>query len=124
MAIPTEHNAQHYQAPTFAPPPSPLELAARVLLGHARVTLGADPFLPTIESGERISDLARRFEDLRFELIKRRFAGESLSPEEEGILAAINDALLESMPAPTPESPQVQAAVEEAKLLLARRRRG
>ncbi len=124
MGIRTDHHARRYRTPAFAPPPDPLELAAKFLLGQARVTLGEPSFLPSGESGDRISDLARRFEDLRFELVTRQFKGETLSPEERGILAAINAALLETMPQPTPESEQVRAAVEEAKILIARRRAG
>jgi hypothetical protein len=64
------------------------------------------------------------FEELRFELVTRKLLGDELSAPEEAILGAINAALLESMPRPSPESEQVRAAVDEVKLLLARRRGG
>lgn len=124
MLIRLEHGAHRYPAPAFAAPQTTLALARRDLLGQVRVTLGEDQTLPSRDIGERACDLARGFEDLRFDLVARKLDGERLSQEEEAILAAINAALLASMPSPTPESDQVRAAVEEAKILLDRRRRG
>ncbi|KIG13974.1 hypothetical protein DB30_07390 [Enhygromyxa salina] len=124
MTIRLDDPARRYPAPAFAAPQTTLALARRALLGQVRVTLGEGPTLPPRDIGERASDLARRFEELRFDLVGRKLDGEQLSQEEEAILAAINAGLLASMPTPTPESDQVHAAVEEAKLLLERRRRG
>jgi hypothetical protein len=124
MGIRLEHSARRYQAPELATPASRLDLARGELLGRVRYTLG-DEQLPLIRDvGDPIAALARRYEDLRFELVARKLEGEPLSPDESSILDAINTALLESMPKPTPEPERVRLALEEAELLLARRRHG
>lgn len=124
MGIELEHNAHRYRAPTFAPLPSLLAAASRALLGRVEVTMGEEPASNMGAIGDRVVDLAHGFEELRFELVTRKLLGDALSTTEEAILGAINAALLESMPRPSPESAQVHAAVDEVKLLLARRRSG
>jgi hypothetical protein len=101
-----------------------LDLAREELLGRVRVTLGNEQSALSHDAGDPIAAIARRFEDLRFELVARRLRGEPLTPEEGSILDIINEALLEAMPKPAPEPERVRVAVDEAKLLLAQLRRG
>jgi hypothetical protein len=124
MEFELEHRPHRYRAPTFAPPQSLLAAAGRALLGRVDVTMGEESIAPMGAIGDRAVDLAHRFEELRFELVTRKLLGGELSAIEEAILGAINAALLESMSRPSPESEQVRAAVDEAKVLLARRRGG
>jgi len=101
------------------------ERACEKMLGRVRATFGErDQSAFAYDAGDPIAAIARRFEDLRFELVARRLQGEPMTPEESSILDMINEALLESMPKPTPESERVGAAMDEAKLLLAQLRRG
>jgi len=124
MGIWLEQSTRHYRAPQLAGSMSRFELAREQLLGRVRVTLGDEQSAFAYDAGDPIASIARRFEDLRFELVARRLQGEPLTSEESSILDIINEALLESMPKPTPESERVRAAVDEAKLLLAQLRRG
>ena len=124
MRIEHEHLTHKYRAPKFAPPQSPIATASRALLGRAQVTLGGEPHSQTGDVGDRAIDIARQFEDLRFELVTRKLVGDPLTPNEQAVLAAINAALFESMVRPDPEPGHVRTAVEEAQLLLARKRNG
>lgn len=124
MAIRLEHFARNYESPRVTTSTSRLQLAREALLGRIHVTVGEDRSALIHEVGGSISAIAARFEDLRFELVTRKLEGEPLTPEESAVLDAINEALLESMPKPPPEPERVRVAVEEAKLLLARVRRG
>ena len=124
MGIQLEPSTRRYRAPRLAASTNRYDLARKELLGRVRVTLGDGQSAFAYDAGDPIAAIARRFEDLRFELVARRLRGEPLTPEESAILDIINEALLESMPKPTPESEQVRAAVDEAKLLLAKMRRG
>lgn len=124
MAIRLEHFARNYESPRVTTSTSRLQLAREALLGRVHVTVGEDRSALIHEVGGSISAIARRFEDLRFELVARRLQGKPLSPEEDAILGIINEALLESMPKSPPEPERVRVAVEEAEILLAQMRRG
>jgi hypothetical protein len=122
MGIRLERFTRCYRVPQLSVSASLLDLAREALLGRIWVTFGDDQSSLDYAIGDSMAALARRFEDLRFELVPRKLEGDPLSPEEASILDIINDALLKSMPKPTPESERVRVAVDAAKLLFAQRR--
>lgn len=124
MGIRLELSTKRYEAPELALSTNRLDRAREELLGRIRVTLGGDQSALVRDVGDPIAAIARRFEDLRFELVPRKLRGEPLTPEESSILDIINEALLESMSKPAPEPEHVRVAVDEAKLLLAKLRHG